>query len=297
MTNEIIQVATDWWVVGATLFAGILTAFATMAAVIYTNNRTKEQLKEQEAKFENERKEEFKHSKYVIIKPTLMLTTFTKLLERLIVQNDYNRILLFSGEDGFDFYDDPQKRSAQTCRMLLIENKTDIDISDVVITTKTILRNMDTDAQLAYSTENCASLLRGRESIVIRVADQAQFETLVSMNSNQTPSLLNFECRIEYSTLACQRITYVYEIGICNDRRIEIKKDRIENTIDLPQSVIVSPTIFRNLQDNISGIDRSEYSWEKMGQAQMRGAISQYSQISSENSQASNKQVSADSAS
>lgn len=294
MTNEIIQVATDWWTVGATLFAGILTAIATMAAVIYTNCQTKKQLKEQETKFEDERKKEFKHSKYVVIKPTLMLTTFTKLLEKLVVQNDYNRILLFSGEDGFDFYDDPQKQSAQICRMLLIENKTDIDISDVIITTKTILRNMNTDAQLTYSTVNCAGLLRGHESIVIRVANQTQFETLVSMNSNQTPSLLNFECRIEYSTLACQRITYVYEIEICNDRRIEIKKDRVETTIDLPQPVTVTSTIFRNLQDNISGIDRSEYSWEKMGQAQMRGAISQYSRISAENSQALSEQISAD---
>lgn len=294
LTNEIIHVATDWWTVGATLFAGVLTAIATMAAVIYTNSRTKKQLKEQETKFENERKEEFKHSKYVVIKPTLMLTTFTKLLEKLVVQNDYNRILLFSGEDGFDFYDDPQKQSAQICRMLLIENKTDIDISDVIITTKTILRNMNTDAQLTYSTVNCAGLLRGHESIVIRVADQTQFETLVSMNSNQTPSLLNFECRIEYSTLACQRITYIYEIEICNDRRIEIKKDRVETTIDLPQPVTVTSTIFRNLQDNISGIDRSEYSWEKMGQAQMRGAISQYSRISAENSQALSEQISAD---
>lgn len=75
-----------------------------MVAVIYTNNRTKKQLKEQEIKFENERKEEYKRSKFVVIKPTLMLTTFTGLLDKLIVYNDYNRCLLFSGEDGFDFF-------------------------------------------------------------------------------------------------------------------------------------------------------------------------------------------------
>ena len=294
MTNEIIHVATDWCAVGATLVAGVLTAIATMAAVIYTNNRTKKQLKEQDAKFENERKEDFKRSKYVVIKPTLMLTTFSKLLDRLIVQNDYNRVLLFSGEDGFDFYDDMQKQSNQICRMLLIENKTDIDISEVVISAKTTLRNLDSDAQLTYSTVNCASLLRGRESIVIRVANQAQFETLVSMNNTQTPSRLNFECRIEYSTLAGQRITYVYEIEICNDRRIEIKKDRVESTVDLSQPITTAPTIFRNLQDSISGIDRSEYSWEKMGQAQMRGAIAQYNRIVAENSQVSSGQTDTD---
>lgn len=129
MTNEIVYVATDWWGVGATLLAGILTAVATMAAVIYTNNQTKKQLKEQEIKFENEREEEFKRSKFVVIKPTLMLTTFTGLLDKLIIQNDYNRILLFSGEDGFEFYDDKQKQGSQFSRLLMIENKADINIT------------------------------------------------------------------------------------------------------------------------------------------------------------------------
>ena len=69
--DEVVYVATDWWGFAATLVAGILTAIATMAAVIYTNSRTKKQLKEQEVKFENERKEEYKRSKFVVIKPTL----------------------------------------------------------------------------------------------------------------------------------------------------------------------------------------------------------------------------------
>ena len=50
--DEIVYVATDWWGFAATLVAGILTAIATMSAVIYTNSRTKKQLKEQEVKFE-----------------------------------------------------------------------------------------------------------------------------------------------------------------------------------------------------------------------------------------------------
>ena len=100
LTNDMIHVATDWWGFSATLVAGVLTAIATMAAVIYTNNRTKKQLKEQNIKFENERKEEFKQSKYVVIKPMLLLTSFTGVLDRLIVQNDYSRTLLFSGVDG-----------------------------------------------------------------------------------------------------------------------------------------------------------------------------------------------------
>lgn len=288
--NEIVYVATDWWGFGATLVAGVLTAIATMAAVIYTNSKTKKQLKEQEIRFENERKEEYKRSRFVVIKPTLMLTTFTGLLDKLIVYNDYNRVLLFSGEDGFDFFDDRQKQSFQTCRLLQIENKTDIDINEVAISTKTSLRNMNTDALWTYNTNNCTSLLRGRESIFIRVADQAQFEKILSMNADKIPSTLNFECRIEYSTLANQRITYVYEIEICNDRRIEVKKDGIEGVTDLSQKVVVEPTTFRNLQDSISGVDRSAYSWEKMGQASMRGFMSQYSsQLAEQNHTLSNQ--------
>lgn len=132
--------------------------------------------------------------------------------------------------------------------------------------------------------------MRGRESIFIRVADQAQFEKILSMNADKIPSTLNFECRIEYSTLANQRITYVYEIEICNDRRIEVKKDGIEGVTDLSQKVVVEPTTFRNLQDSISGVDRSAYSWEKMGQASMRGFMSQYSsQLAEQNHTLSNQ--------
>ena len=294
LTNDIIYVATDWWGFGATLVAGILTAIATMAAVIYTNSRTKRQLEEQAIKFEKERKEEFKRNKYVVIKPTLLLTSFTGLLDKLIVQNDYNRALLFSGADGFDFFDDSKKQSIQTCRVLLIENKTDIDISEIVLSTKTTLRNMNTDAVWTYSTSNCASFLRGHESIIIRVADQTQYEQIVAMNTDKIPSTLNFECRLEYSTLANQRITYVYEIEICNDRRIEVKNDGIESVVDLSQRVVITPTIFRNLQDTIAGIDRAAYSWEKMGQAQMRGIMSQYNPQSTEQSQTLNHKTDAD---
>lgn len=38
IVDEVVYVATDWWGFAATLVAGILTAIATMAAVIYTNS-------------------------------------------------------------------------------------------------------------------------------------------------------------------------------------------------------------------------------------------------------------------
>ena len=59
---------------------------------------------------------------------------------------------------------------------------------------------------------------------------------------------------------------------------------------DLLQKVVVEPTTFRNLQDSISGVDRSAYSWEKMGQASMRGVMSQYSsQLAEQNHTLSNQ--------
>ena len=212
----------DWWTFGATIFSGVITALATMAAVIYTNRKSNAQLKAQEEKYALERKQQFQQSKYVVLKPTLLLMPLFGLLDRLIVQNDYNRVLLYSGEDGFEFFDDSQKMDTQTCRLLLIENKADLDIKDVSISTKTILRNMSTDEQITYTTKNCASFLRGHESIVLRLANQQQYEMILSMNEKKLPSLLKFECVIEYLTLANQRIKYVYRININNDRRIEV---------------------------------------------------------------------------
>ena len=159
---------------------------------------------------------------------------------------------------------------------MLIENKTDLDVKDVSISTKTVLRNMSTDEQITYATNNCASFLRGHESIVFRLANQQQYELILSMNEKNQPSLLAFECVIEYSTLANQRIKYVYRININNDRRIEIETDGIELVQDDSAPLAHTTTIFRNLQDYISGVDRNSYAWEKMGQAQMRGMLSQY---------------------
>lgn len=44
MSNEIIFISPGWWEMGATIIAGLLTAFSTFGAVIYTNNRTKKQI-------------------------------------------------------------------------------------------------------------------------------------------------------------------------------------------------------------------------------------------------------------
>ena len=58
--DEVVYVATDWWGFAATLVAGVLTAIATMAAVIYTNSKTKKQLKEQEIRLKMSEKKNIK---------------------------------------------------------------------------------------------------------------------------------------------------------------------------------------------------------------------------------------------
>ena len=92
------------------IFSGVITVLAAMAAVIYTNQKSNAQLKAQEEKYAFERKQQFQQSKYVVLKPTLLLMPLFGLLDRLIVQNDYNHVLLYSGKDGFEFFDDSQKR-------------------------------------------------------------------------------------------------------------------------------------------------------------------------------------------
>lgn len=274
--NGLIYDMTDWWSVGATIFSGIITAIATMGAVIYTNYRTKKQLKEQQERYEQERVEQFKQSKYVVIEPTLLLSSFNNILDRIIIENDYNRVLLFSGHDGFEFFDDNDKRMFQTSRILVLKNTSNSSIKDISFITKSTLINMDTAERYIYETDNAANLLRGKESIIIRLTDQVQFNKILEMNKNKVPSLLEFLCIIEYTTLANQRIKYIYQIKINNDRHIENIKDGVESVIDVDKPLDINATIFKNLQDSLSGIDRSAYSWEKMGQAQMRGIMTQY---------------------
>lgn len=259
----------------ATIFSGVISALGTIVAVVYTNYKSNIQLKKQEEKYASERKEHFQQSKYVVLKPILLLMPLYGLLDRLILQNNYNRVLLYSGEDGFEFFDDVNKRFEQRCRLLLIENKTDLDIKDVSIFTETILIS-NTDEQITYNTKNYASFLRGHESIAFRLTNQKQYEKILYMNDKKLSSSLKFKCKIEYSTIANQRIKYVYQINIKDDCRIEVEYDGIESTQNDFKPPNQKTTIFRNLQDYIAIINRDAYAWEKMGEAQMRGMMAQY---------------------
>ena len=55
-----------------------------------------------------------------------------------------------------------------------------------------------------------------------------------------------------------------------------MENDGIELVQEDSEPLDQTTTIFRNLQDYISGVDRNSYAWEKMGQARMKGILSQH---------------------
>ena len=216
---------TDWWMFFASISSGIFAAIATLIAVWLTNRETRKQLKQQKEQHEREIDLQNKANKLVIIKPTILLSSFVGLLDRIIVQNNYNRELLISGEDGFEFFDNPEKRQIQMCRILHIDNTSDCNIMDIIISTMSCLEDRNTNELKKYETKNVIKLLRSKESIDIRLANQEQYESIIRMNQERIPNEFKFECRVDYSTQADQRITYCYIVKISNDRCIEIEKD------------------------------------------------------------------------
>lgn len=264
---------TDWWMFSASILSGIFAAIATLIAVLLSNHETRKQLKQQQEQHKKELDAQNKANKFVIIKPIIILSSFVDLLDKIIIQNNYNRELLLSGEDGFDFFDDAEKRQRQMCRILHIENTSNHDILNVVLRTKTYLEDRDTNELKRYETKNVVKLLRSRESIDIRLANQEQYESILHMNKEKIPSELRFESIVEYSTEAGQRVTYFYDVRISNDRCIEIEKDEVGRIEDCDKEKEDQATVFRNLQDYIT-IDRAAYIWEKMGQSQARGMLS-----------------------
>ena len=143
---------TDWWMFFANISSGIFAAIATLIAVWLTNRETRKQLKQQQEQHERELDEQNKANKMVIIKPTIMLSSFVDLLDRIIIQNNYNRELLLSGEDGFDFFDDPKKKQRQMCRILHIENASNCDITNVVLLTESCLEDRNTNQLKSFIT-------------------------------------------------------------------------------------------------------------------------------------------------
>ena len=93
----------DWIMFAATLGAGILAALATFLAVWFTNKKTAKNYENELNRQRNERESERKEKAMVIVKPRIIRNTYMGILDMIIMRNSLDRVLLFSGNDGFDF--------------------------------------------------------------------------------------------------------------------------------------------------------------------------------------------------
>jgi len=265
---EVVAVATDKWIFWATILAGFFTALATLGAVIYTNKKTAE-------RYEKDKILQNKADKMIVIQPQLLFKTFGGILDMLIMNNLWHRVLLLSGDDGFDFFDNIDKRYEQKCPILMISNNSccQRDIRLIKISTETKMKT-DSDEIIPYSTTNFVKLLRSREEIAIRLQNQVQFEKTIELYKKKAFSDVTFVCKVDYFTLANQQICYEYAVNIRNGSRVEIIKDEytVVDHVTLSED-IMQASVFRNLQDEISHIDRSAYVGRKTGEAQMQGIM------------------------
>ena len=260
--NEII-IKTDWWSFGATIFSGLITAASTILAVIYTNRKTREQLKEQQIRFDSDKENDFKREKFVVIKPMLLSCTCIDLLERIILQNNFNRVLLLSGKDGFEFFENSEIANKDRYRMIQIKNETKNNIYNIQVTTNTIVINLETNNTLSYNTYNGISFLRGNESLILRLIDKKQFDFIISLRKEKIPVALRFESKIEYSTEARQRISYSFIIEIKEDSQIDYIEDGVNSVIDERKNLTIHLNPFKNLQDYANNLDRVGYAIQK----------------------------------
>ena len=89
MESQIINNVTDWWMFGATIGAGILTALVTIITVFYTNKWTAERY-EKDKIYQNQK------NNLVIIKPILRFCSFSNIIDEVITYNMRERILVLS---------------------------------------------------------------------------------------------------------------------------------------------------------------------------------------------------------
>ena len=275
------EMLTDWWSFGATIFVGILTAIATYGAVWYTNKKTIE-LYEKDKKYQN------KQNNMVIIKPTIKFCSFFGIIEELILFNIRDRVLLISSEkEGFDFFDNSEKRNLLNNRLFSIKNESKNNIHSINIDIKTVLKT-NSDATIEDKFSNIVHLLRSNEEVIVRMHNTEQRETIWAELDKNNQSTLNFDCTISYLTGANEQVCYHYIAEIVNipektiidgkentsnNAKISILKDEY-HILDKTTLKNKSSSVFRNMQDYVI-LDRVKYIHNKIGAAQAQGALSQ----------------------
>ncbi len=290
ITNTI----TDWWMFGATLGTGILTAIITYIAVVYTNKKTVE-LYEKDKTYKNRR------DNMVIIKPTIKWSCFFSVIEELILFNIRDRVLLLSSEkDGFDFFDDNTKKD-QNNRLFSIKNESKCDIHLIKIDVKTILKT-NSDAIIEDHYENVVHILRSNEEIILRMHNTEQRNKIWEELGKNNQTTLFFNCNINYLTSANEQICYNFNSEIINipEKRIIDEREIISNEVKisiikdeykilekrtLPENMPTS--VYRNMQDYVI-LDRVKYIHNKIGAAQAQGVMSQIGNTLSNQTQLNN---------
>lgn len=278
----ITEFVTDWWTIGATIFAGILTAAATFIAVCYTNKKTVEM-------YEKDKDYKNKRDNMVIIKPTIKSCSFSRIIDELVCYNIRDRVLLISSEkDGFDFYDDDNRLYSENHRIFSIKNESKNNIHSVQIEMHSRLKT-DSNLVIDDTYYNFIKLLRSNEEIVFRVHSTEQRNKLWEELDKNKQVDLSFDCKINYLTPANEQVYYEYEAQIrnipetkmingeavsTNNAKTSIIKDEYrileKSTIDEQQQA----SVFRNIQDGIL-IDRVNYIHKKIGTAQAQGLMSE----------------------
>ena len=281
----IIETVTDWWMFGATIGAGILTALVTFVAVWYTNKKTVE-LYERDKDYQNKR------DSRVIIKPTIKFNCFFNVIEELILFNIRDRVLLVSSEkDGFDFFDDNSKRD-QNNRIFSIKNESKHDIYSVKVDVKTTLKT-SSDAKIEDNFSNVVNLLRENEEIILRMHNSEQRKKLWEELDKNNQPILSFDCEINYLTSANEQVCYNFEAEIVNipektiidgqeitsnNTKISILKDEYKVLKQRTLQENLATSVYRNMQDYVN-LDRVKYIHNKIGAAQAQGMLSQFGNV------------------
>lgn len=279
MENQVVKVATDWWVIGATVLASIITALVTVITVYFTNKWTSE-------RYEKDKIYQNKKNNLVIIKPVLKFCSFSQIIDELITYNIRERALIISSEkDGFDFYDDDDKLYSQNHRIFCIKNETKNHIHSIKIDVDSKITTAS-NATIDDSYSNFIKLLRSNEEIILRAHSTEQRNKLWEELDNNRQVELWFNCTINYLTNADEQVCYQYEAKIqnipgqrsenevSNNAKISVIKDEYKILDKVTLNSNDNPTVFRNIQDNIL-IDRVKYIHKKIGEAQAQGLMSQ----------------------
>lgn len=272
----------DWWIVGATIGAGIMAALATWFAVVYTNKKTAEN-------YGRELDRQRKDNAMAIIKPTIKTSSIWGILDRLLFFNEWSRVLMLSNPaDGFDFYD-IEELNNQVNKFFTIKNESKNQINSIKID---VYSKLTTDSSVVVEDKytNFVKLLRSNEEIMFRIYTTRQRKKLWDEINKNTNSRMFFKCTINYLTSASQQICYEYEIEIhnisvlgklenkeehtCDSSRVDISKDEYNILSEAISNPAGTASVFRNLQDRLEGFDRIKYIQRKVGEAQAEGFMS-----------------------